>query len=157
AGAGAVAAADRYWRVRTMKFGTMIGEVFRSLFRQPATRLYPFVRKAAPTRLRGKLLWDAEKCTGCSLCAKDCPSQAIEIIMVDKADKRFAMRYHVDRCTFCSQCVVSCRTGALTMANDDWELASTNKDDFTFCYGDEADVRRLADLAESNAQPSEAG
>ncbi|MBZ0289106.1 MAG: 4Fe-4S binding protein, partial [Anaerolineae bacterium] len=77
-----------------MKLGAMIGDTLRSLFRRPATRQYPTVREKAPERLRGKLIWDAEKCTGCSLCVKDCPAQAIEVIMVDKAEKRFVMRYH---------------------------------------------------------------
>lgn len=137
-----------------MKFGAMVGDVFRSLFRHPVTQKYPFERKAAPERLRGKLHWDAEKCTGCLLCVKDCPAQAIEIIMMDKASKRFAMRYHVDRCTFCSQCVVSCRPGALSMSNTDWELASSNPHSFELCYGDQADVKRLVELAEADAGES---
>ncbi len=111
-----------------MKIGTMVGDVLGSLFRQPVTQQYPFERKEAPRRLRGKLHWDAEKCTGCLLCVKDCPAQAIEVIMVDKANKRFVMRYHVDRCTFCSQCVVSCRQGALGMSSEEWELAALNRE-----------------------------
>ncbi len=138
-----------------MKLGAMLGDVFRSLFRRPATRQYPFERKAAPERLRGKLQWDPEKCTGCLLCVKDCPAEAIEVIMVDKADKRFAMRYHLDRCTFCSQCVVSCRPGALAMSNAEWELAALNRDSFALCYGDETDVKQLDELAKSGANTTE--
>jgi NAD(P)H-quinone oxidoreductase subunit I len=135
-----------------MKIGAMVGDVFRSLFRRPATRQYPFERKAAPERLRGKLHWDAEKCTGCLLCVKDCPAQAIEVVMMDKADKRFAVRYHLDRCTYCAQCIVSCRPGALAMSNDEWELAATSKAPFTVYYGEEADVERLmVGLAEAGA------
>jgi NAD(P)H-quinone oxidoreductase subunit I len=133
-----------------MKIGAMVGDVFRSLFQRPVTRLYPVVRTAAPERLRGKLHWDSEKCTGCLLCVKDCPAQAIEVFMVDKANKRFVLRYHLDRCTFCSQCVVSCRPGALEMSNAEWELAGTNRNAFTVCYGDAADAKRLVELAESS-------
>jgi formate hydrogenlyase subunit 6/NADH:ubiquinone oxidoreductase subunit I len=141
-----------------MKIGAMVGDVFRSLFRRPATRQYPFERKAAPARLRGKLHWDAEKCTGCQLCVKDCPAQAIEVVMMDKADKRFAVRYHLDRCTYCAQCVISCRPGALVMSNDEWELAATTKEPFTVYYGDEADVERLmAGLAEADADGAQEG
>ncbi len=133
-----------------MKLGAMVGDVLRSLFRRPATRQYPFVRKDAPERLRGKLQWDPEKCTGCLLCVKDCPAEAIEVIMVDKENKRFVMRYHLDRCTFCSQCVVSCRAGALAMSNTEWESAATDRNSFALCYGDEADVKRLVELAQSS-------
>jgi len=138
-----------------MKIGTMVGDVFRSLFRRPATRQYPFVRKEAPEQLRGKLHWNPELCTGCSLCVKDCPAQAIEITIVDKANKRFIMRYHLDRCTFCSQCVVSCRQGALEMSNEEWELASVSKDDFTFSYGDTADVEPMGKPTKSDSSATE--
>jgi len=126
-----------------VKIGAMLGDVFGSLFRRPATRQYPFERRKAPERLRGKLHWDAEKCTGCLLCVKDCPANAIEVFMVDKATKRFAVRYHLDRCTYCAQCVVSCRPGALQMSSDEWELAATCKEPFTVYYGDDADVEYL--------------
>ncbi len=134
-----------------MRMGAMLSDVIRALFQRPATRQYPFERTAAPDRLRGKLKWDAEKCTGCSLCVKDCPAQALEVFMVDKANKRVVLRYHLDRCTYCAQCVVSCRQGALTMAHDEWELADTDKKLFTITCGDDADVQRLADLAPKDA------
>jgi formate hydrogenlyase subunit 6/NADH:ubiquinone oxidoreductase subunit I len=63
--------------------------------------------------------------------------------MVDKASKRFVMTYHLDRCTFCAQCVHSCAQNALELASGEWDLAATNKEQFTLCYGDEADVQRL--------------
>jgi NAD(P)H-quinone oxidoreductase subunit I len=138
-----------------MKIGAMLGDVFRSLFRRPATRQYPFERKEAPERLRGKLRWYAEKCTGCLLCVKDCPAQAIEVFMIDKASKRFVLRYHLDRCAYCAQCVQSCRPGALEMSNDEWELAAISKAAFTMTYGDEADVRRLVELAQAGANGAE--
>lgn len=126
-----------------MKIGAMLNEVLRSLIRRPATRLYPQERPQAQPRLRGKLHWNPDKCTGCCLCSKDCPARAIEIIELDKANKRFVVRYHMDRCTFCAQCVQSCRQGCLEMSNEEWELASTNKEAFTVYYGDSADVERV--------------
>jgi formate hydrogenlyase subunit 6/NADH:ubiquinone oxidoreductase subunit I len=135
-----------------MKLGTMLGDVFRSLFQRSATRQYPFERKETPARLRGKLYWNAEKCTGCSLCSKDCPANAIEVIMVDKATKRFMVRYHLDRCTFCAQCVLSCPQDALWLSRNDWELAETDKQPFTIYYGAEADVEHfLVGRAEADA------
>ncbi|MEA4906934.1 MAG: 4Fe-4S binding protein [Chloroflexi bacterium] len=123
-----------------MKIGAMLGDVVRSLFSKPVTERYPFERKPAPERLRGKLYWDPSKCTGCQLCVKDCPSNALELVVLDKVNKRFVLRYHVDRCTYCAQCVQNCRFNCLNMSNEDWELAALNKEPFTVFYGKDEDV-----------------
>jgi formate hydrogenlyase subunit 6/NADH:ubiquinone oxidoreductase subunit I len=123
-----------------MKIGVMFGDVANSLFRKPVTERYPFERSQAPERFRGQLVWKQENCTGCGLCAMDCPAQAIEMIVIDKKAKRFVMRYHVDRCTFCAQCVYSCRQDSLEMSNEIWEMAALNKDAFTIYSGDEQDI-----------------
>ncbi len=133
--------------------GAMLGDIVHSLFISPATEFYPFVRNPDPDRLRGKLIWNPEKCSGCQLCVKDCPSDALELIVLDKAIKRFVMRYHADRCTFCAQCVESCRLKCVSMSNEQWELASLTKEPFTVYYGREDDVRNLlARIAQESAE-----
>jgi formate hydrogenlyase subunit 6/NADH:ubiquinone oxidoreductase subunit I len=140
-----------------MKIGTMLGDVVKSFFQAPVTERYPFERREAPERLRGKLVWDSEQCTGCGLCAKDCPASAIEVIVLDKAAKRFVLLYHVDRCTFCAQCVQSCRQGCLAMSSDQWELAAFDKGAFGLYYGDAEDVEAvLAGVVEPGDTPEEA-
>ncbi len=126
-----------------MKIGAMIGDVITSLFKRPATERYPFERKPAPARLRGKLWWDPEKCTGCQLCVKDCPSEALELITLDRVAKKFVMRYHADRCTYCGQCVENCRFDCLGMSNEQWELAALGRQPFEVYYGREEDVKFL--------------
>jgi formate hydrogenlyase subunit 6/NADH:ubiquinone oxidoreductase subunit I len=139
-----------------MKLGSMFGEIARSLFRKPATEKYPFERALAPKRFRGLLRYDAEKCTGCQLCVKDCPADAIEIIAVDKPNKRFIMRYQMDRCTYCAQCVEDCRFGCIQMSNEQWELAALNKTPFLVTYGRTEDIDRFLGQfapADSPAKP----
>jgi formate hydrogenlyase subunit 6/NADH:ubiquinone oxidoreductase subunit I len=121
----------------------MLKDVIRSFFQGPVTEKYPFEKKPAPTRLRGRLNWDPEKCTGCGLCAKDCPSNALEVIMIDRAKRELVIRYHLDRCTFCAQCVQSCRFKCLEMSNDQWEMAALNKEAFTIYYGDEVNLEKF--------------
>jgi len=134
------------------KLGTMLSDVIRSAFKAPATERYPFVRKEAPERLRGKLFWDPAKCTGCQLCVRDCPSEAIELIVLDRVSKRFVLRYHPDRCTYCAQCVVNCRFNCLNMSNEEWELAATQKEPFTVYYGRDEDIQFLLEkIARENA------
>jgi formate hydrogenlyase subunit 6/NADH:ubiquinone oxidoreductase subunit I len=131
-----------------MNLATMLGDVLRSLVRKPVTQRYPFEKTEAPDNLRGRLVWDATKCTGCMLCVKDCPSKAIEIITVDKVNKRFVMRYHLDRCTFCAQCVETCRFSCLNMSHDQWEEAALKKEPFTIYYGRDEDVDIVLGKAE---------
>jgi formate hydrogenlyase subunit 6/NADH:ubiquinone oxidoreductase subunit I len=138
-----------------MKFSTMLKDVLRSLWQRPITEKYPFEKRPAPERLRGKLHYDPEKCTGCCLCSMECPADALELITLDKKEKRFVLRYHVDRCTYCAQCVQNCRFACLEMSPEEWELAATSKEPFTIYYGDEADVTTvMGKLAETDPEPA---
>lgn len=139
-----------------MKIGTMFTDIWRSIWQRPITQKYPFERQEAPTRLRGQLHWDPEKCTGCGLCSKDCPADAIELITIDKKEKRFVMKYHMDRCTYCAQCIESCRFSCLNLSNEEWELAATNKEAFTIYYGKEDELQQfLARFTKADADPPE--
>ncbi len=139
-----------------MKLGAMISDIFESVLKRPATERYPFERKAAPTQLRGRLLWNPENCTGCGLCAKDCPSNAIEVIVIDRKAKQFVFNYKVDSCLFCAQCVHSCRQGCLAMQADIWELAALGREGYQLNFGKEADVEAYlaGELPESPAKPA---
>jgi formate hydrogenlyase subunit 6/NADH:ubiquinone oxidoreductase subunit I len=135
-----------------MKIGSMLGEIFRAVFRKPATVSYPFgKRKAVPDRLRGVIRYDPANCTGCTLCMKDCPANAIEIIAVDKPNKRFIMRFHADRCTYCAQCVVNCRFKCIAMSNTEWERAALTREPFTVTYGRDEDIKKF--LESTNLTP----
>ena len=123
-----------------MRIGSMLSDVLRGFFRKPVTQLYPFVKTSSPESFRGKLVWDPAKCSGCQLCVKDCPSDALELITIDRAAKRFVLRYNSDRCTYCAQCVVNCRFKCLEMSDEQWELASLTKEPFTVYYGRDEDV-----------------
>lgn len=137
-----------------MKFVTMLKDVLQSLWQRPFTEKYPFEKRPPSERLRGKLHYDPEKCTGCCLCSMECPADALELITLDKKEKRFVLRYHVDRCTYCAQCVQNCRFSCLEMSPDEWELAATTKEPFTIYYGDEADVAAvMGKFPETSSEP----
>ena len=128
-----------------MRIGAMVGDITRSLFKAPFTERYPFERKPAPDRLRGKLEFDAATCTGCRICARDCPSEAVEVIVLDKKAKRFVLRFDAGRCTFCAQCEVSCKFDSITLSNAEWELAALDQRAFVQCYGRPDDLKALED------------
>ena len=130
-----------------MRIGAMLGDISRSLFKRPVTELYPFSRRPTPVRLRGQLQFEASKCTGCKICMRDCPAHALELVVVDKATKRFAMNFRTDRCTYCAQCVVSCNFDSLSMTHEQWELAGLSKGQFQLTFGREEDLLVLRERA----------
>jgi formate hydrogenlyase subunit 6/NADH:ubiquinone oxidoreductase subunit I len=100
--------------------GKMMSQVLKSLFKKPATSKYPFVKKAMPKNFRGKLLFHPEKCIGCKMCMRDCPSDAITIRAV--GEKKFEAVIDLDKCIYCAQCVDTCPKKALE-ATPEFELA----------------------------------
>jgi formate hydrogenlyase subunit 6/NADH:ubiquinone oxidoreductase subunit I len=126
-----------------MKLGALFSDIIRALVKRPATQSYPFERAPTPAQLRGAVCWDPERCTGCAMCVRDCPANALELITIDKAKKRFVLRYQVDRCTFCAQCVRTCNFGCLKLSSEQWELAALSRAGFARAYGGEADAATL--------------
>lgn len=66
-----------------------------------------------PDDLRGKIVYDRERCIGCQLCIKVCPSKAIEFKPQEKKIKIF-----ITRCTFCAMCTEICPTKSLSMGTE---------------------------------------
>jgi len=126
-----------------MKVGSMLKDILTSFFSKPITENYPFERPEIADRFRGKLHFDPAKCTGCNLCSKDCPAKALDVIIIDRAAKRFVVRYNMDMCIYCGQCIQSCKFKCISLSKDDWELASLNKEPFTVHYGKEEDIVNL--------------
>lgn len=99
----------------SLRLGAMLPEVFRHLFKRPATVLYPFEKNTVPKGLRGRPVMDPDKCIGCKMCERDCPAEAIEIKQESettagdgKVKRRYSMTLYIDRCAHCAQCEEVC-------------------------------------------------
>jgi len=121
----------------------MIPQVLGQMFKKPFTNKFPakyapgnvtgFLNdvgagKAAiippvetPPKFRGKIQYDKEKCIGCKLCIKVCPTGAIEFKPEDKK-----IKIYLSRCCFCSQCNDICPVQCLSMSKE-FLLADTDK------------------------------
>jgi formate hydrogenlyase subunit 6/NADH:ubiquinone oxidoreductase subunit I len=104
--------------------GKMFSQVMGSVFRKPATILYPYVKIEVVNNFRGKLKFDQDKCIGCLICMRDCPSDAIEIVKVE--EKKFKAIVALDKCIYCGQCTDSCPKDALECTKN-FELARLDR------------------------------
>ena len=115
----------------------MVFELIKQLFNKAATNCFPIkyypgdttvtelINKVGkgeaninppveiPEKFRGKITYERDKCIGCRLCVRVCPSRAIEFIADEKK-----IKIRIDRCIFCSQCNDICPVNCLHMSED---------------------------------------
>lgn len=101
-----------YWMMATMPLGAywlvlIVGTVLLCVI--------PYTAKTPPVEAAEVVLG---KCTGCSLCSKDCPYSAIEMVPAP-AGSRFKLLATVKpyRCSGCGVCVGACAFDAIDLPN----------------------------------------
>jgi ferredoxin len=62
----------------------------------------------------GRVTLDASLCTGCGLCAAECPTGALEITVSAEADA-FQIIFQHGKCIACGQCAAICPEKCLTV------------------------------------------
>ena len=84
--------------------------VLRSLFKKPATLMYPVVPRTWQERTRGSISIEEGSCILCGICAKKCPTDAIEV----SREKRSWLIERM-QCLQCGSCVEVCPKKCLNM------------------------------------------
>ena len=83
-----------------LKIGKM---VMRSLFKKPATLMYPVIPRDFGEKTRGHIEVDMNACILCGICGRKCPTDAIT---VNKDAKTWSIQRM--QCIQCSCCVEVC-------------------------------------------------
>jgi formate hydrogenlyase subunit 6/NADH:ubiquinone oxidoreductase subunit I len=120
----------------------LLPDLLGTLFTRRSTVRYPFEPLSLPAHFRGRVVVDADRCQGCGLCVRDCPSAALVLERVDR--ERFSLVHYPQRCANCGQCELSCRHGAIRLVGA--YVAPTHSRDAMV----EILVERGADCAESD-------
>lgn len=92
----------------TFKIGKL---VLGSMFKKPATLMYPVVPRQWQERTRGHIDIDESKCILCGICGRKCPTNAIA---VDRASRTWTIERM--QCIQCGCCVEVCPKKCLSMA-----------------------------------------
>lgn len=96
----------------------------KTALQPPVTRLYPEKVIKFPPAYRGLHNLDPKKCTGCGICAQQCPNNCIEIVR----EGRLFPQIDVGHCMFCGICIEICPEKALSWSRA-FELAAWKRSD----------------------------
>jgi NADH-quinone oxidoreductase subunit I len=134
-------------------------------FKTNVTVQYPHESLKMPERFRGhiELVRDPDTgkavCFACKLCERACPSDCITVegAKLDGAKKKSVTQYVLDftKCSLCGSCVEACRDGAIRYSHQ-YNLASTNKEDYVMDLFKRLEDERLAAEARGEIVPTPA-
>ncbi len=97
------------------QFG-ILSALLDALIRKPETVAYPHGPLSMPENYRGVIVMaDPDQCSGCGLCVRDCPAQAL--VLEKTSRNEFRLSYYPARCAYCGQCEDNCRRGAISHTN----------------------------------------
>jgi formate hydrogenlyase subunit 6/NADH:ubiquinone oxidoreductase subunit I len=109
--------------VKKLHMPAILKSAIKSTFSKPATTKYPAQKPPLPENYRGQPIFDYNACISCSLCSRDCPTKAIEMVKV--AGKKLP-QVNLSKCVFCYQCAETCPKKAINYSCQ-YELATTDK------------------------------
>lgn len=97
------------------------------------TILYPYEKEWIPDNYRGRPGLVFDKCVGCGMCVRMCPTACIKLIEVDDDEGNKVMRpqVNVGRCAMCGYCAEYCPVDAMTVTPE-YELAEYTRYDLLY-------------------------
>lgn len=100
--------------------------LIRNLRKGPSTDPFPFGETFTPEALRGRIAFDASRCSACRMCEHVCAGGAIHFEETPQGVE-FVLWHNT--CTFCGLCEHYCVPKAIHLTND-WHLAHKQEDKY---------------------------
>ncbi|MCW2479348.1 4Fe-4S ferredoxin [Candidatus Symbiopectobacterium sp. NZEC135] len=100
--------------------------LIRNLRQGPATDPFPFGETFTPDALRGRIAFDATRCSVCRMCEHVCAGGAIRF---EETPQGVEFILWHNTCTFCGLCEHYCVPKAIHLTND-WHLAHRQEDKY---------------------------
>ncbi len=115
-----------------------IKTTFKTTIHRSVCILYPYEKEWVPDNYRGRPGLRFDKCLGCGICVRACPTTCIELVEVADDDGNMVKRPQVNigRCMMCGYCAEYCPVDAMTTTTD-YELAEFTRHEMIY------DPRRL--------------
>ena len=113
---------------------------FKEMFKPRFTRQYPEEKWNPPPSFRGRPVLvleenGVERCVACGLCARVCPSLAIEVQASETnlEKERYPVKFEINmlRCIYCGFCEEACPEEAIVMSQE-YEITFYNYEDAFF-------------------------
>jgi NADH-quinone oxidoreductase subunit I/NAD(P)H-quinone oxidoreductase subunit I len=113
--------------------------MIKTTIHRPVTILYPYEKEWIPDNYRGRPGLRFDRCIGCGICMRACPTTCITMVEAEDDDGKIVKRpqVNVGRCMMCGYCAEYCPVDAMT-TTPDYELAEFTRKDMIY------DPRRLA-------------
>lgn len=108
-------------------------QIVKSGLRRPVTIMYPYEKEWIPDYYRGRPGLVFDKCIGCRVCERICPTTCIEMVTVEDAEGKEVLRpqVNVGRCMMCGYCAEYCPTKAM-ITTPEYELATFTREELIF-------------------------
>jgi formate hydrogenlyase subunit 6/NADH:ubiquinone oxidoreductase subunit I len=98
----------------------VIPQLIKNLFSRSMTVAFPHEAIPMPEGYRGEHVYDVDRCTSCTLCARVCPNRAVEMVQAPEAQREAYPKTYpqidLGKCCFCGLCQDICPSGALVLS-----------------------------------------
>ena len=108
-------------------------ETIRATLHRPNTVLYPWEKVELPENYRGRPGLVMERCIGCGICMRICPTGCIELVEIEDKDhgKMRKPQVNLGRCMMCGYCAEYCPKKAM-IVTPEYELAASSRQDLIY-------------------------